>query len=121
LDESTGDIVMATLAQIIFVVVCAGISAHAARLFVTGMRSRTWPSVQGTVTISRVEKTSLSGGSSSNTPILLLTYSYEINGKTYTGQWIAFAPGGWISLGSATQPRAKYPKGDQVTVVCSPI
>jgi hypothetical protein len=111
---------MASSLQLIFVAFCTGISIYAARLFATGRRSRTWPSVQGTITTSRVEKASLSGGSNSNTPILLLTYSYDVNGKAYTGQRIAFAPSGWFSLGSARQLHTKYPKGDQVTVFYSP-
>ena len=56
---------MPSLSQIIFVVVCTGISAYAARLFLTGMRSRSWPSVQGTITTSRVERALFPGSGSS--------------------------------------------------------
>ena len=112
---------MFSLPQIIFVVVCTGISVYAARLFVTGMRSRSWPSVQGTITTSRVERALFPGsGSSTYSRILMLTYSYTVDGQPYTGKRIAIAPSGWFSLGTPTQLHAKYPRGVQVAVFYSP-
>ena len=112
---------MASLSQIIFVVVCTGISAYAARLFLTGMRSRSWPSVQGTITTSRVERALFPGsGSSTYSRILTLTYSYTVDGRPYTGKRIAIAPSGWFSLGTPAQLHDKYPRGVQVAVFYSP-
>jgi Protein of unknown function (DUF3592) len=112
---------MPGLPQIIFFVLCAGISAYAATLFVNGMRSRSWPSVQGTITTSRVETALFSGsGGSSFKPILTLSYSYTVSGRPYSGKRIAIAPSGWFSMGTPAQLHAKYPQGAQVAVFYSP-
>ena len=104
-----------------FLVVCYGIPAYAAWLFVTGMRSRSWPSVQGTITTSRVEWALFPGrGSSNYSRILILTYSYAVDGQPYTGKRIAIAPSGWFSLGGPAQLHAKYPQGAQVAVFYDP-
>lgn len=112
---------MPGLLPIIFLAVCTGISAYAARLFVIGMRSRSWPCVQGTITTSRVE-TALFPGSGSSTygRVLVLNYTYDVAGQPYTGQRIAIAPSGWFSLGTPGQLHARYPKGVRVTVFYSP-
>ena len=112
---------MPDLPQIIFFVVCTGIAAYAARFFVNGMRSRSWPSVQGTITTSRVEMALFSGtGASRFKPILMLSYSYAVDGRPYTGKRIAMAPSGWFSVGTPAQLHAKYPQGAQVAVFYSP-
>ncbi len=103
-----------------FLVVCYGIPAYAAWLFVTGMRSRSWPSVQGTITTSRVDWIVLASRRSAFSQILVLTYSYTVDGQPYTGKRIDIAPSGWLSRETAAQRHAKYPRGAQVAVFYSP-
>jgi len=110
---------MRGLPQIIFFALCSGISAYAARLFVIGLRSRSWPSVQGTITTSRVEM-ALFGRQSTFKPILILSYSYSVDGQPYSGKRIAIAPSGWFSMGTPAQLHAKYPEDAQVAVFYSP-
>ena len=109
------------LPQILFFAFCIGISAYAARFFVIGMRSRSWSSVQGTITTSRVEWVSMAGkGGSEYKPILMLSYSYTVNGQPYSGKRIAIAPSTWFSLGTPAKLHAKYPEHAQVAVFYNP-
>ena len=85
--------------------------------------SRSWPTVDGTVTGARVVRkvttgTEDEGESVSYVPVV--EYRYELNGQTYTSARIAFAESGYGSFGRAEQNLAKYPAGGAVKVLYDP-
>jgi len=94
--------------------VCIAICAHAGRLFINGRRSRTWPFVPGTI---KASDTALGSGGRS---ILLLEYTYAVDGHAHSGNRIAMAPPGWFSVGTTAQLLQKYPKDKQVSVYYDP-
>jgi hypothetical protein len=93
---------------------CVAVCAHAGWLFVNGRRSRTWPFVAGTIKTS--ETTSGPGGRS----ILVLEYSYVVDGHAHSGNRIAMAPSGWFTVGSTAELLQKYPKRKKVSVYYDP-
>src|SRR5271169_4669169 len=72
---------------IILLAVCVAISGYAGRLFFIGRRSRSWPSVQGTITTSRIDH--VSAGRSGVAVVFVLEYSYAVNGQGYSGNRVA--------------------------------
>ena len=102
------------LAYFALLAVCIAICAHAGWLFRNGRRSRTWPFVPGTITTSN---TTLGPGGRS---MLVLEYSYVVDGHEHSGSRIAMAPSGWFTLGSTAQLLQKYPKRAQVSVFYDP-
>ena len=110
---------MPNLPQIIFLAICIGISAYAGRHFVNAVRSRSWPSVEGMITTSRIETVPSESRGGFHT-FLVFEYSYTVDGRLYTGKRIAMAPKGWFSLGTPESLQGKYPKGAHVTVFYSP-
>jgi hypothetical protein len=76
-----------------------------------------WPSVPGKVTSSRV---SYDSSSSENGAVPFVTYTYEVQGKTYKENRIS--PGILTVAGetSAEKVVALYPKGKEVSVYYNP-
>lgn len=72
-----------------------------------------WPSAPGVITdISVTESRDKDGDRSKHASV---TYSYAVNGKTYTGHDVNVA-----ASGDADQIAATYPKGKQVPVYYNP-
>src|SRR5438105_5754868 len=112
---------MPSIPEVIFLAICAGITAYAVRILVLGTQSRLWPSVTGIVTLSRVEQVLFGNrGGGDWKSVLRLEYSYDVAGRSYTGKRIAMDPSGWFSLGSAAELHRKYPQNKSVAVFYSP-
>jgi hypothetical protein len=106
---------------LVFFSLCLVISGYGGWLFVNGVRSRSWPSVPGRITASRLKTISTSGsGSSRFSKVLVLEYSYDVNGQSYTGSRIAMLPKGWFSLGRPAALHAMYPAGTEHSVYYDP-
>jgi Protein of unknown function (DUF3592) len=106
---------------LVFLAICLAISGYAGRLFVHGIRSRSWPCVPGRITTSRLEQMSGSGtGRSTRSAVFVLEYTYTVNGEACTGKRIAMAPRGWFSLGRPAELQKKYSGGKEVPVYYDP-
>ena len=87
----------------------------------TAVGSKTWPTVDGVVTLSEIERqTSTSGdGADKKTTVQYspkIVYRYQIDGQNYEGTRISFAS----ESGNAQQIVSNYPKGKSVRVYYNP-
>jgi hypothetical protein len=107
--------------QVVFFSLCLAICGYGGWLFVNGIRSRSWPSVPGRITTSRLKTLSSSGsGRSTFSKVLVLEYSYDVNGQPYTGSRIAMLPKGWFAAGRPAELHARYPAGTEHPVYYDP-
>lgn len=75
--------------------------------------AQSWPSAQGTITASDIQRSRDSDGNTDEQA--RVSYSYSVNGKAYQGNRIGF-----FSIGSASQLHQKYPVGKVVEVFHDP-
>lgn len=78
--------------------------------------AQTWPTTTGTIGTSEARTHRHSGRQSA--PFPHVTYTYEVNGKTYHSSNIM--PGGEIGGLNVQSTLARYPQGAQVTVYYDP-
>jgi len=88
-------------------------------------KARSWPSTQGEVIESRIEQRRSSGGSrhsTSTTYAAVILYEYEVDGKTYSCDRVAFGLSSRVSQGKddARAVADRYPKGKAVSVYYDP-
>ena len=106
----------------VFLAICMAIAGYGGRLFIMAIRSRSWPSVPGRITTSRIDRMSGSAfGRSSSSAVFVFEYSYEVNGQQHAGNRVAMVPRGWFSLGRPTDLHKKYPAGMELPVFYDPI
>src|SRR5882724_12716200 len=114
---------IATIAAVVFLAIAALATAGVFMTLATSRRSRSWPTVTGTVTHSAIttevsretdddrdeKETTMYG--------VKLAYDYAVDGVAHVGDRIYWADGIKTSGdGSARKVVAKYPVGRQVTV-----
>lgn len=98
--------------------VFAGIGIHGLAL---GLASRNWPSTEGRIIQSKVERrTSGSGTDRRSAYYALVTYEFTIGGATYKGDRVASADIGRGKSAYAGCMVKRYPKGSSVTVYYMP-
>jgi hypothetical protein len=106
--------------SVIFLAICAAITAYVGRYFVLGIRSGSWPSVEGTVTSARVEKVRVATSTGSkSSQVFRISYSFSVNGRDYSGDRVSMAPKGWYS-NTSTSLHKRYSTGQSVTVRYDP-
>ena len=104
-----------------FIVAGAAVGIAACALLMIERSSRSWQSTKGQVVESRVEGDMTDVGARSYR--LHVTYSYDVDGKTYTGHRIAFGESLFAFMKSkewAKQMRAKFESLDEVFVFYDP-
>ena len=83
----------------------------------TGKQSVSWPIVQGKMTHARAVPTTIQNRHKYR---LSVTYTYTIDGKSYTGDRITASDGYQKTLSSAKNILSKYPVGGEISVYYSP-
>jgi hypothetical protein len=109
---------MSNIPFVVVLTLCAAITGYAGWIFVNGRRSRKWPHVEGTITTSRIDI--ISSGRRGAKPVLILAYSYAVNGQEQTGHRVGFGPPGWFSMGRPGDLQKKYPAGSKTSVFYDP-
>ena len=110
-------ITLAMFAAGIFFVLWGGYEIKA------GYASKKWPSVEGKITSSYVQKQMRSVKDSSKKPTYYakVRYQYEVSGKIYTGDRISFSGGEGGEKKSESQAVVDhYPSGQKVIVYYDP-
>jgi hypothetical protein len=119
-ETSTKTILLITLAMFaagIFFILWGGYEIMA------GYASKKWPSVEGKVTSSYVQKQVRSIKDSSKKPTYYpkVRYQYSVGGKSYTGDRISFSGGeGGEKKSKAQAVVNRYPSGQKVIVYYDP-
>jgi hypothetical protein len=119
-ETSTKTILLITLAMFgasVFFILWGGYEIMA------GYASKKWPSVEGKVTSSYVQKQVRSIKDSSKKPTYYpkVRYQYSVGGKTYTGDRIRFSGGEGGEKKSESQSVVdRYPSGQKVVVYYNP-
>ncbi|HUF38024.1 MAG TPA: DUF3592 domain-containing protein [Anaerolineales bacterium] len=80
--------------------------------------SADWPTVEGRITASEVEHSSDAEGGDSYTPHV--TYTYQVNGRSYENFTIKFGETSYGSERTALEILARYPVGQAVRVHYDP-
>jgi hypothetical protein len=106
---------------LIFIVVGAGTAFFGIRGLIRANASDDWPSIQGKVVESSVERHSSSGNKGNrSTYHAEILYEFEVDGKTYNGERIAYGDYGSSNPSHARQLVNRYPKGKEITVYYMP-
>ena len=87
---------------------------HGLADIVTGMRAKSWPTVQGIVTTASLQETPGRRGRTTYTPFI--RYDYEVKGTSYTGDRVDIGDKGTSSRTDATATLNRYNEGKVVTV-----
>jgi hypothetical protein len=103
---------------LIFFAVGAGLSYWGWTILQDARASASWPSVQGQVTSSEVER-STSEGDTSYLP--QVDYAYTVNDVSYRGDRITFGQNSYGSRRGAEEVVARYPVGQTVAVYYDPV
>jgi len=91
-----------------------------------GMKTSSWPSVDGTILSSSMEKTSrrvkrTNGSSGRKTSYHLnVAYAYEVNQQKYENDRFSYGTESYRKLSKAKEALARYPKGKRVPVFYDP-
>jgi len=104
-------------------VVGASVAFFGIRGLLRAKASTDWPTTQGTVVASSVERhrtTGSKGRSSSTTYHAKILYKFSIEGTTFNGDRVAYGDYGSSSSSNARQIVNRYPKGKSVTVYYMP-
>ena len=103
---------------LIFVVVGAGVGFFGIRGFIRARASVDWPTVQGKVVASSVERqrSSSSNGGSSTTYHAEILYEFSVEGTTFNGDRVAFGDYGSSNPSHARRIVNRYPTGKSVSV-----
>lgn len=90
------------------------------------LASKDWPTAEGTITQSELEKRRKKGGAASNqrrnrfTYTPRVTYEFIVEGQTYTGTRLSFSDYATSNEDQMQQVLAPYPVGTQITVYYDP-
>lgn len=102
---------------LIFVVVGASVAFFGIRGLVRAKTSLNWPSTQGKVVESSVERQRSSGSNGSSTTYHAeILYEFTVDGTTFNGDRVAYGDYGSSSPSHARRIVNHYPKGKSVTV-----
>lgn len=113
----------------VLLIIGLAFGAIGGRQIVTGIASRSWPSVEGTVTNTTVDvDTTRSRRSNSNrrrtttSYFAVVEYSYTVNGRTFTSDRISAGEPqhGTSNRAAADSFLTRYPKGGGVSVYYDP-
>lgn len=96
----------------------AGLAWAGMKQLILGVRSGGWPTVQGTVKSAKLMQKSKRWGGSSYYPAV--TYVYEVNGVSHTGNQISTGDVSSSELLEAMAALAKYPEGGEIDVHYDP-
>ncbi len=83
-------------------------------------QSTGWPSVQGTVTESRIHSESHPGAGKKPTYHANVEYAYTVDGEEHTGDRVSFGEYGTNDPSHAQAIIGRYPKGNTVAVYHDP-
>ncbi|MCD4779321.1 MAG: DUF3592 domain-containing protein [Candidatus Omnitrophica bacterium] len=90
-------------------------------IYQNAKKSMEWPTVNGAVTSSEIERNHSSGsGSSSTTYGADIAYDYQIKGETYSANKVSFGEYSSSDIGHARKIVNKYPVGKVVNVYYNP-
>ncbi len=101
---------------LIFLLAGGGALVFGVRGLLRARASAGWPHVEGEVVSSSVETHRGSGRNSSTTYHAEVHYTYEVNGRTYDGNRVAYGDYGSSSPSHARRIVNRYPAGTEVTV-----
>jgi hypothetical protein len=104
---------------LIFFGVGAGLSYWGWTILQNAQASANWPSVQGQVTSSDVERSTDGEGGTSYQP--QIDYSYTVNDQRYSGDRVNFGQNSYSSRRGAEEVAARYPVGQSVAVYYDPV
>lgn len=107
----------------IFLLVGIGLLIGGGFVLDMALKSKEWPSVQGMVTRSEVQRSYSSSSGSSHSSLMysaLVTYDYQVNGEKITGDNITFGTYSSSSPKGANQTVKRYPLGEPVKVYYNP-
>lgn len=108
---------MSRVFPLIFVVVGASVAFFGIRGLIRAKASVDWPSAQGKVIESSVERQRSSGSNGSSTTYHAeILYEFTIDGTTFNGERVAYGDYGSSSPSHARRIVNRYPKGKNVTV-----
>lgn len=106
---------------IIFLLVGSGMTYFGVRGLIFSFASRDWPTAEGAITESRVERVrSTHEGKTKTTYHARVSYHYTVNGQRYTGDRVAYGDAG---RGNSSVPNAivrRYPAGSKQPVYYKP-
>jgi hypothetical protein len=108
----------------LFLALGIGLLTGVAWLFMLARASSSWPPAPGRVVSSKVEVSYGTRQSTRTSYRLALRYEYEVDGRTLTGQRVAFGDTFWASTRSrddAERMQRVYPEGKEVTVFHDPV
>jgi hypothetical protein len=103
---------------LIFFAVGAGLSYWGWTILQNAQASANWPSVQGQVTSSEVERSTDSEGTSY---LPQVDYAYTVNDVRYSGERVNFGQNSYSSRRGAEEVVARYPAGQTVAVYYDPV
>jgi len=101
----------------------AALLIGAASLFHLARSSRSWASAPGRVTSSKIDRSFDMTAPMRMDHRLLVTYEYEVDGRTLRGRRVAFGDTFWAATSSrdrAERIGRDYPQGQAVTVFYDP-
>ncbi|MFC1452145.1 DUF3592 domain-containing protein [Verrucomicrobiota bacterium] len=102
---------------LIFVVVGASVAFLGIRGLIRAKASVDWPSTQGNIVESSVERHRSSGSKGSSTTYHAeILYEFTVAGTTFNGDRVAYGDYGSSSSSHARRIVNRYPKGKSVTV-----
>lgn len=102
---------------LIFIVVGASVAFFGIRGFIRAKASVGWPSTQGKVLESSVERQRSSGSNGSSTTYHAeILYEFTVEGTTFNGDRVAYGDYGSSNSSHARRIVNRYPKGKDVTV-----
>jgi hypothetical protein len=105
----------------IFVVVGASVSFFGVRGLVRAKASLDWPSIQGKVVESSVERQRSSGSNGGSTTYQAeILYEFIVDGTTFNGDRVAYGDYGSSNPSHARRIVNRYPKGKSVIVYYMP-
>ena len=110
---------METVALIVALLLGLGFFAMFASAFIESLRSRNWSRVRGTITSAWVGESRSSESGASFAPEVRYTYEYE--GRKFTGNQLAAVNVGARHRGYAKQVLERYPIGAEVDVYVNPL
>lgn len=104
--------------SMIFIVVGVSVAGFGIRDLIRAKASVSWPTTQGTVMSSSVEYHKSNNGR--GTYHAEVMYDFNIHGKTFSGNRIAYGDYGSSNPSRARRVVNRYPKGKVVTVYYMP-